>query len=199
MMLTEQGTIPPEDLPVAAFRDHLRLGTGFADDAVQDGVLAGFLRAALAAIEARTGKALMEREFLWKVTRGVTGEALTLPLAPVSAVVRLSVVDADGVAVDVPQSAWRLIPDGSAPCLLSLSGSFPAAPRGGLIEVVFLAGYGPEWSDLPGDLAQAVLMLAAHYYEYRHDTGLAAGCMPFGVSSLIERHRTMRIGMGPRT
>ena len=29
-------------LPVADFKDHLRLGTGFADDAVQDGVLEGY-------------------------------------------------------------------------------------------------------------------------------------------------------------
>ncbi len=196
MMLTEQGAIPAQDLPVAAFRDHLRLGTGFADDALQDGVLVGFLRAAIAAIEARTGKALLEREFLWKVTRGGGAQSLTLPLAPVSAIVRLSVVDADGVAGDVDPASYRLVPDAYSPCVLSLAGPFAAAPTGGLTEVVFLAGYGPEWSDLPPDLAQAAMMLATHYYEYRHDTGLGAGCMPFGVSSLIERHRTVRMGLG---
>ncbi|MEC7962778.1 MAG: head-tail connector protein, partial [Pseudomonadota bacterium] len=55
------------------------------------------------------------------------------------------------------------------------------------------AGFGP-WDAVPPDLAQAVLMLAAHYYEYRDDTGLKAGCMPFGVTALIERHRQMRLG-----
>jgi uncharacterized phiE125 gp8 family phage protein len=59
-----------------------------------------------------------------------------------------------------------------------------------------VAGYGAAWSDLPADLAQAVLMLAAHYYEYRHDTALSGGCMPFGVTSLLERYRPLRISAG---
>ncbi len=46
-------------------REHLRLGTGFGEDGLQDPVLAGFLRAALAAIEGRTGKALIARDFLY--------------------------------------------------------------------------------------------------------------------------------------
>jgi len=49
---------------------------------------------------------------------------------------------------------------------------------------------------MPADLAQAVLMLAAHYYEFRSDTSLGQGCMPFGVTSLIERYRTVRIFAG---
>ncbi len=52
------------------------------------------------------------------------------------------------------------------------------------------------WSEVPPDLQQAVFMLGAHYYEYRHETSLSDGCMPFGVTSLIERYRTVRIGMG---
>ena len=49
------------------------------------------------------------------------------------------------------------------------------------------------------DLAQAVMLLAAHYYEYRDETALAEGCMPFGVASLIERYRIVRLyGGGAR-
>lgn len=56
MMLVEETTVPLSALPVATFKDHMRMGSGFSDDGVQDGVLEGFLRAAVAAIEARTGK-----------------------------------------------------------------------------------------------------------------------------------------------
>ena len=65
MMLIEESQLPEAALPVAALRRHLRLGTGFAEDDLQDAVLGSFLRAALAAIEARTGKALMARGFVW--------------------------------------------------------------------------------------------------------------------------------------
>ena len=43
------------------------------------------------------------------------------------------------------------------------------------------------------DLAQAVLLLAAHYYEYRDETSLSAGCMPFGATSLLARYVTPRL------
>jgi uncharacterized phiE125 gp8 family phage protein len=63
MMLIEETTVPDAALPVAEFKAHLRLGTGFGDDALQDPVLRSFLRAAMAAIEARTGKVLITRPF----------------------------------------------------------------------------------------------------------------------------------------
>ena len=63
MMLIELTTVPLAALPVQIFKDHLRLGTGFADDGVQDGLAESCLRAAMAAIEARIGKALLSRNF----------------------------------------------------------------------------------------------------------------------------------------
>ena len=42
----------------------------------------------------------------------------------------------------------------------------------------------------------AVLLLAAHYFEYRDETALSDGCMPFGVTSLIQRYRTVRFSLG---
>ena len=61
MMLIEETAPAAEALPIAALREHLRLGTGFeiADDTAEDMALAGFLRAAIATIEARTGKVLL--------------------------------------------------------------------------------------------------------------------------------------------
>ena len=63
MMLTEVSAVALAVLPVQALKDHLRLGTGFSDGAMQDGLLASYLRAALAAIEGRTGKAILQRRF----------------------------------------------------------------------------------------------------------------------------------------
>ena len=68
MMLVEQTPVPTAALPVAQFKDHLRLGTGFADDGVQDDVLVAYLQAAIATIEARTGKALIARSYVWTLT-----------------------------------------------------------------------------------------------------------------------------------
>lgn len=184
-MLVELTTVPPEALPVARLKEHLRLGTGFADDAVQDGLLEGFLRAAMAAIEGRTGKALIERAFRWPYARARDG-ALQLPLAPVSGVTEVVRLDEEGGEKVLAAADWRLISDTHMPRV--------AVAGEGRYRVGFLAGYGPEFNDLPADLQQAVMLLAAHYYDYRHDTALSAGCTPFGVSTLVERYRLLRLG-----
>jgi uncharacterized phiE125 gp8 family phage protein len=72
----------------------------------------------------------------------------------------------------------------------------PHIPPAGKAELRFRAGFGATWDDLPVDLRQAVFLLAAHYYEFRHETDLNEGCMPFGVVSLIERYRVMRLYVG---
>lgn len=199
MMLIEETTVPIGALPVAVFKDHLRLGSGFSDDGLQDGLLEGFLRSAMAAIEARTGKILIEREFSWSLTRWRDGARQALPVAPVSAVVELALVDRAGTETLVDAARWYLEPDMQRPMLSAVAGVLPSVPRAGSVRVRLLAGFGPEWSDLPADLAQAVLLLAAHYYEYRHEVQYDGGCMPFGVSALIERYRTIRLlGGGAR-
>jgi uncharacterized phiE125 gp8 family phage protein len=199
MMLIEETAVPLAALPLAEFKAHLRLGTGFADDDIQDPVLESFLRASLAAIEGRTGKVLLEREFSWAVHhwRDATGQAL--PVAPVRALLSLGLRNrADEIEVIDP-AHYRLEQDVHRPVLRPVGTFLPVIVRGGVAEVRFRAGFGVGWGDLPADLAQAVLMLAAHYYEYRHDLSLSSGCMPFGVASLIERYRTVRLlGGGAR-
>ena len=193
-MLIEETNVPDAALPVAALKAHLRMGTGFADDTLQDAVLGSFLRAALAAVEARTGKALLEREFTLAVTSLRNADALPLGVAPVTVLVDVQLVSRSGIEQAVNASVYWLERDGHSPCLRAAAACLPAPETGGELRVRFLAGYGPEWDDVPSDLQQAVLMLAAHYYEYRHDTALSDGCMPFGVTSLIERYRVMRLG-----
>ncbi len=196
MMLIEETAIADAALPVDQFKAHLRLGTGFAEDNVQDEVLKGFLRAAIAAIEARTGKVLIERAFSWSLNgwRDRSGEVL--PAAPVSAIDVVTVTDAAGVDSVADDGAYRLERDSQRPRLRPVATALPKVPTGGSVKIDFTAGLSVDWGGLPADLGQAVLLLAAHYYEYRDETALGAGCMPFGVTSLIQRYRIVRFGAG---
>mgnify|MGYP000474399040 FL=1 len=193
MMLSEVTPVPDATLPLEPFKAHLRLGTGFAESGLQDGLLVGFLRAALAAIEKRTGKALLQRGFLWRLDRWGQTYQLSLPLAPVTEVTRIDVFDANGAQESLELADFWLEPDPQEPRLHRRSTCYPQLSSGAYAEIDFTAGMAPTWSQLPSDLAQAVLMLAAHYYEYRDDTALHGGCMPFGVTSLIERYRALRL------
>ena len=193
-MLTEATVVPDLALPVQAMKDHLRLGTGFADDGMQDGLIVAHLRAAIAAIEGRTGKALLARRFVlrlarWREVRG--GQAL--PMAPVSAVVSVTMLDRAGVAAVVPTEGYRLVPDMQRPRLTGAGGALPVVPEDGAVEITFDAGFGTEWAAVPADLAQAVLLLAAEFYDARHDGGQGNHALPLAVQALIERWRTVRV------
>ena len=193
MMLIEETTVPVSALPVDVFKEHLRLGTGLADDGLQDTLLENFLRSAMAAIEARTGKVMIERTFSWSVSRWRRTSEQALPIGPVSAIVSLTLSDRFGDEELIDAQSYVLRPDMQRPVLRALSGTLPTIPSAGTAKIEMMAGFGSEWSDLPADLAQAVMLLAAHYYEYRHEVQYDGGCMPFGVSALIERYRTVRL------
>ena len=193
MILTEQTTVPTLALPIAAFKTHLRLGTGFADDTLQDGLLESTLRAAMAAIEGRIGKALIARRFRWTLQDWRSGSEQALPVAPVTAVLSVTLIDAGGVAVVVDPARYKLVQDTHRPKLVAAGSALPLVPMAGRAEVVFDAGFGAAWGSVPADLAQAVLLLAAEYYEHRSETGVRDGGLPFGVVTLIERWRTVRV------
>lgn len=192
-MLVELEPVPGTALPVMELGTHLRLGTGFSTDGLQDGLLASHLRASLAVIEGRIGKALIARRFRWEFAHWRDGGAAqALPLAPVSAVIEVAVVDAHGARTLLSAALWRLRRDSHRPKLEPVSLSFPPVPEGGLAEVLFDAGFG-AWAMVPADLRQAVLLLAAEFYEHRHDGGVAEGALPRTVLGLIEGWRTVRL------
>jgi uncharacterized phiE125 gp8 family phage protein len=199
MMLTEQTSVPLGALPVAEMKSHLRLGTGFSDDGAQDALVESYLRASLAVIEGRIGKALIARRFLWTLEDWRWAGEQALPVAPVTGVISVTLRDAAGVGTVVSATRYRLVEDTHRPKLVAREAVLPAVPDDGQIEVVFDAGFGATWAAVPKDLLQAWLLLTAEYYERRHDVDGHTGGLPFAVQALIERWRTVRVlGGGAR-
>ncbi|MEO1780211.1 MAG: head-tail connector protein [Pseudomonadota bacterium] len=193
MMLIEQSAVPSGSLPIAELREHLRLGTGFSDDAGQDSLLEDLLRAALAAVEQRTTKAVLQRSFRWTLAAWRGLDAEVLPVAPVWAVTAVRVLDADGGETEIAHTAYGLQLDAHRPCLVSRSYALPTVPVGGSVEIDFDAGYGADWAAVPQDLGRAVLLLAAHYHEHRHAVGDRTYRVPEGVTALLAPYRNLRL------
>ena len=188
-MLEELTAVGTVDLPVRAFADHMKLGSGFADDGSEDAVLEVCLRSAMAAIEVRIGKALMTRSFSWELTRwGADGEQV-LPIAPVVSVSAVTLVDRTGLETVADAASYVLERDSQRPKIV---GALPSIPDGGRVVLTFDAGFG-DWAAIPADLRHAVFLQAASFYENRAGEGRVNG-MPFGVSALIEAYRPIRIG-----
>ena len=183
-MAVEIAPVPTSALPVAALRDHLRLGTGFADDGLLDPLIEAALRGALARIEAHCGRAVLGRSFAWQLP-GWQLPAM-LPLAGITRIEAVELIDAQGAAQAVDADRWVLIPDTTFP---ELAGSLPPVPRGGYVRVTFEAGF-DDWEAVPADLRQAALRLAGCFYEDRGDDRRVPG----DVAAMLTPWRRMRIG-----
>ncbi|TVS01341.1 MAG: hypothetical protein EA407_11830 [Rhodobacteraceae bacterium] len=192
MDLRETSPIPSAALPVAALRDHLRLSSGFSDDTTQDGLLEQYLRAAIASIEARVSRALFRRGYVLRLARWRNGYAERLPIAPVASVESVTLIDRTGAETIVDPEHYSLDADGMHPRLEAAGTTLPGIPARGAVEIAFTAGFGVVWDDIPADLRQAVLLLAAQYYESREAGGDED--MGFAVRVLLERWRDLRLG-----
>lgn len=142
MMLIEETSVPETALPVEAFKAHLRLGSGFGVDTLQDEVLLGFLRAAMVAIEARAGKALIRRVFAWSLNSWQTPNGQALPVAPVHSVASVVLVARDGAETEVdPQGFW-LERDAQRSVLRPTFAVLPSIPKAGSVRLEIDAGFG---------------------------------------------------------
>jgi len=194
MILIEQAPVADAALPLQEFKDHLRLGTGFTDDGAQDALLKRLLRAAVAGIESRISKMLIKRSFLYTIECWRDPGEQALPVAPVQAITSLTLVDVTGIPTLIDPARYVLVRDTHRPKLAASGVLLPNIPTDGTAEIVFDAGFGPAWTDVPADLSQAAMLLAAQYHEHRLESD--AGTMPFGVTALIERWRNIRILSG---
>lgn len=195
MILTEVSAPDSAAIPVRELAQHLRLASGFSDDGSEDGVLELYLRAAMAAIEARLGYVLLTRSYAWSITQWQNENGQGLPVAPVQAVDEVAFVAADGTETAAEPGSWMLLAGSRRPRIIGRDGGrLPSIPRSSQVEIRFTAGFGDSWESIPPDLRQAVFLLAAHYYEHRREEIASYDPMPFGVLVFIETYRTMRLG-----
>lgn len=191
-MLTDLAPPPVAAAQIVALAAHLRLPGGYADEADGAARLAAVFAAAVAYIERRIERALQRRAFRLDIRHWPQDGRLVLPVAPVVRLVSLDTVDAEGARLAWPIGQVTLDALGPTPVARTAPlHRWPPIPVGGHASLVFEAGYGPDWTDVPSDLRLAVLMLAAAL----HDVGLDPQVegLPFGVVALTEPYRRVRV------
>ena len=193
MILTEASPAAVNPVPLDEFAAHLRMAQGFADDSAEDALLELYLRNATTVVEARVCKALIRRQFKLQVTAWNRDGQLVLPVGPVAAITSISFIKG-AATIAVAAGAWSLALGGSRQRLTgSGGGALPAIPQGHLAELIFDAGFGPSWNDVPGDLTQAVMLLAAHYFENRTGDAEPGQGIPVAVQALLETQQPVRL------
>lgn len=179
----------PLDEPVTLdeARAHLRL-----DVSDEDGLLTALLTAARAVLEAETRRAFITQG--WRLVLDAwPGATVALPLAPVSAVTAVTLNDADGPRI-VATSLYETALDGDSPRLTPLAGWPQPTRRVGGIAIDFTAGYGGA-DTVPAPLKQAILLLAAHWFENREPVTLGeiAEALPLSVAALVAPYRRVHL------
>jgi uncharacterized phiE125 gp8 family phage protein len=165
---------------------HLRLIEPLDDDELPDADLVQlYMMAAETKVENATGRALSERELLFRCD--AFGKSVKLPVAPVIDVTAVTYLDRDGEEQTLADTVYAVLDKLENPRLVLKPGqSWPSTWEiGGAVAVTFTAGWeDPE--NIPAPLRMAVLQTIGGMYEFREEVSTAqVSELPNGVWSLI--------------
>jgi uncharacterized phiE125 gp8 family phage protein len=178
MMIIERITTPvAQAFDLSELKLHCRI-----DHPDDDMALARFGKAAASELEAYAQVALIDQTIRLTLDAWPRSLTLALPIAPV--IDALSVVmTVDGQAFDAYS-----VTTGQRPAL-RLSGERPC----GLIVIEYLAGFGPALTDLPADLANAILDQACVYFDLRGDSTAKSNGMSPHMARVAARYRRVSL------
>ncbi|MFG1347276.1 phage head-tail connector protein [Xanthobacter autotrophicus DSM 431] len=177
-----------EPLTRAEAKAYLRI-----DGEAEDALLDALVPAARRLVEVETGRALMDQTWRFSLDRWPLRGVIPAPVAPVRQILSATVEALDGSTAPVLSGALTLVSD-RAPALIRVDGTRVAAParaHGGIV-ITLIAGYGPEATDVPADLIQAVRLVVAHFYEHRDGPGDATA-LPAAALALMAPYRVVRL------
>lgn len=189
LVLTSGPTVEPVTL--AEVKAFCRI-----DDATEDVLLSSLILTSRLHIEAALGLALNTQSWTMTLDRWPRQGPVILPMRPVTAITALRLRDANGGATVWSSSEYELEGQAHPPRLVSRSGNWPAVQRAtAAIEIDFIAGYGPNATDVPQPICHALLLLVAHWYENRDpfQTPSLSTVIPQAVSELLRPYRDPRL------
>jgi uncharacterized phiE125 gp8 family phage protein len=189
--MTRFRTLPPEAEPVtlAEAKAYLRLQMDSEDD-----LIAGLIKAAREDVERATGTALIDQGWRLVLDAWPTHAVAMLTPYPVKEVSSVTAYGSEG-------EAWVINPDdyfldaNSRPARLHLEARpEPLRVLNG-IEIDFIAGFGEAGPDIPDLLRRAILLLVAHWYEFRAQVSVQDQPVsyPAGYDRMIAGYKARRL------
>ena len=135
------------------------------------------------------GYALITQTWRMTVESDGHGHSLAIPLNPVQDIVSITVEDDDGDITTIDPATYRFDTDLN-PCIVKFKAGVPK----GKIKITFVAGFGTEPEDVPGDLRAAVMLLVRHWYENRSAAqDYTLNDAPLGVTAILDKYRVIGV------
>ncbi len=155
-----------EPVALADAKAQLRIGHDSEDD-----LISGLIRAAREEVEGRTGVAMIAQNWRLTLDRWPRFGRVALLRFPVTEILSVTVYGSEGEASLIDPSTYET-DLASRPARLYF-GIRPEPVRimNG-IEIDFAAGFGADADSVPERLKRAILLLVAHWYEFRADFGV---------------------------
>lgn len=164
------------------------------DHVGEDDLIAGLIRAAREEVERATGLAMIDQQWRLAADCIPASGLLQLRRGPVREILAVTIYGSEGEASLVDPADYQLDPL-SNPARLHFS-RLPERLRAmNGVEVDFTAGFGEAGTDVPDLLKRAVLMLVAHWFEFRASFGAASQPVshPDGYRRLISAYLPRRL------
>jgi uncharacterized phiE125 gp8 family phage protein len=186
-------TSAPAREPVSVFeaKQYLRV-----DSAVEDPVVASLILAARLHIQGALDIAMVTQSWTLVIDRWPEDGRVAIPLGPLQSVDSVKVYDADDVAQTVSPETYVVDLSSLRPRVMRQAGAVWPRPGRAVngIEIALTAGYGDTPDKVPQPIRQAVLMLAAHWYEQREPVVFETPDeLPHGVAELLKPYRQVRL------
>ncbi|MEM9732597.1 MAG: head-tail connector protein [Pseudomonadota bacterium] len=160
----------------------------------EDALIADLIRAARQHTEFASGQKLITQA--WRQYESQVDVTRTIPLRlrPVQRIEAVTAFDGEGNPSVIAQTNYDLIQTRDGPCL-TLAQSFELSRAANGLEVDLIVGMGNFGIDVPPVLKRAILLLCAHWYEFRGAVSPSDQpvSMPSGFDALIAPYRAVRL------
>lgn len=218
-MISNKRTTNPAQEPVTPTEvDSYLRGDGVLEADDSD-LLSELISSAREYVEEFTGRALITQTWTLYMDRWPAGQdnlgwwdgvregsihcgdarSIKLPIGPLQSVTSVSTYDSTNTPTEFDSSNYFLNTTASiGEVVLNTGAVWPTFTRNrNGIEVVYVAGYGDNPTDVPSPLRTAIKMLISHWYENREFVKTQsdqnqAQC-PLHVTSILNRYKVMKL------
>jgi len=184
-------TVDPVAEPVtpAEAKAHLRI-----DHTADDDLLAGLVRAARQEVERSTGMALLTQSWRLVLDDWPESGCALVRIHPLREVQSITVFGGEGEGSVLDPATYQ-VDTVSRPARIHFGTAVaPLRAMNGL-EIDFTTGFGEAGTDVPDPLKWAILLLVAHWYEFRSGYGPADQPVsyPAGFDRIVAGYRAGRL------
>ncbi|MEM8668730.1 MAG: head-tail connector protein [Planctomycetota bacterium] len=177
-----------EPVSLSEAKLHLRVPTDHEDVNIS-GI---YLPAARRRVEAELGRQLMTATLTLTLDAFPPGTCpMPIPMAPLQSITSIIYRDIAGTETTMPAEDYVVDSRSEPGRVMPSDGvTWPSVKDrvvGSTVLVTFVAGYGPNESDVPAPIRQAILLLLGHYYYHREEVvmGVNTSVLPRAVSDLL--------------